>query len=365
MKRAHVDRTLTWILAVLVTAGVLVFLSASLSLLPKGDGAFLRATVSHLVLGLGGGALALIAALNVPLTFVKRAAPYVFGAALILCAAVFAPVIGLSVNGASRWINLGPVTFQPAELLKIAYVLYLAVFLASGKNRGADVWHGFVPFGVLSSLAAALLLMQPDTDTLIITVAAGASMMFAAGTRLRDIAVFGLVSLALLAALIFARPYLWERVQTFMDPLRDPLGSGYQIQQSLIAIGSGEVWGRGFGTSIQKFNYLPEASTDSIFAVFAEEFGLIGGVVLIGGFLAFALRGLTVSARAGELYGALVALGIVVLIVGQAYLNIAAMTGLVPVGGLPLPFVSRGGSALLLTLCMAGLLLNVSRTMRS
>jgi cell division protein FtsW len=364
MRLKSADRTLTVIAALLVTAGILIFFSASLSLLPKGSGALGSAIVSQVVLGLGGGLLALTAAYLTPLAYYRRYAHYAFGFALVLTIAVFLPVIGVSANGATRWLNFGITTFQPSELLKVGYILLIAAILAGGKNRGADLRYGIAPFVGISAVVALVLLLQPDTDTLAIMVAAGAAMMVTAGTRLREILIFVVVAGCMFALLLFMRPYLWERVETFLDPSRDPRGSGYQIQQSLIAVGSGDVWGRGFGQSVQKFTYLPEASSDSIFAVYAEEFGFVGSVVLVLGFLSFVLRSLWVAARSQDYFGGLVVVGIATLIGAQAFLNIAAMIGLVPVGGLPLPFVSDGGSALLVALGMVGIVLNVSRTVR-
>lgn len=364
MRRASFDRTLLILTLVIGAVGMLIFFSASLSLLPKGNSVFAQALIVQLVLGLGGGLGALYLLAHTPLLLLKRFAPHVFLFSLILTAAVFLPVIGVSANGARRWIDLGVVTFQPSELLKIGYVLFLASFLSAGRDRGGDVMRGIVPFLVLSCLTAILLLLQPDTDTFLITIGAGVAMLFASGLTVRDTAIGLLLGVLALGSLIALRPYLLERVLTFADPSRDPLGSGYQIQQSLIAVGSGDVWGRGYGQSIQKFNYLPEASSDAIFAVYAEEFGFVGSVLLVFLFLSYILRGLWVSARAQDLYGALVALGLIVLIGGQAFMNIAAMIGLIPVGGLPLPFVSKGGSALLMSFAMAGLILAVSKTTR-
>jgi cell division protein FtsW len=351
-----------WITTSLIVGGILIFLSASLALLLKSSGMFGSAVVSQVVLGLCGGAVALYTMLNVPTKLLRKYAGYIFGVSVFLTFCVFLPVIGVSINGARRWVDLGFITFQPSELIKIGYILYLGAFLANGKNRGADVWGGIVPFVVLTGVVGIALLVQPDTDTFLVIAASGAAMMFAAGTSYRDIGVALLVAIIGLGGLIMLRPYLLDRVQTFLDPGRDPLGSGYQIQQSLIAVGSGEVWGRGYGQSIQKFNYLPEASSDSVFAVFAEEFGFVGSVLLVFGFLSFALRGMWVAARAHDAYGGLVALGIVTLIASQAFLNIAAMTGIAPVGGLPLPFVSHGGTALMIALLMVGIVLNISRT---
>lgn len=364
MRVKPIDKTLAAIVALLTLGGILIFFSASLSLLPKGGSVFAGALLSQLVLGLGGGLAALAATLFVPLQVFKRYALHVFVLGVVLCVAVFIPGLGVSANGATRWINLGVTTFQPAELLKIGYVLLMARILSMGPQRGMDVMQGILPFAVMSLIASVLLLLQPDTDTLIIILSSGVAMLFATGFKLRDLAILGLIAVVCGGLLLFMRPYLLERVQTFLDPSRDPLGSGYQIQQSLIAVGSGEVWGKGFGQSVQKFTYLPEASTDAIFAVYAEEFGFIGSLVFVAAFLFFVLRGLWVSARASDVFGALVTLGFVMSIGGQAFLNMTAMIALIPVGGLPLPFVSHGGSALLMTLAMAGFMLSVSRTVR-
>ncbi len=365
MRAARVDRTLLYLSAVLITVGILIFFSASLSLIAKDAGAFGGALISQILLGLCGGVVMLVAALRIPLRLVRTFAPHFFLGTLVLTAATLIPGVGVEANGATRWLDFGITTFQPSELLKLGYVAFLAALLASGRNRGADLMHGVLPFALVTSLVALVLLLQPDTDTVLVAAVAGIAMLFAVGMRVRDLVVTGIIGIVLVAVLLFARPYLWERVETFFDPSRDPLGAGYQIQQSLIAIGSGGLTGRGYGQSIQKFNYLPEASSDSIFAVHAEEFGFVGSVLLVAGFLFFSLRGLWVAARAQELFGALLTLGIVVLIGFQAILNIAGMLALVPVGGLPLPLVSHGGSALLVTLFMIGLVLNVSKTVRA
>lgn len=349
----------------IASVGILIFFSASLSLLPKGSGVFASALMSQVVLGLGGGLVGAYLVTNVPLGLIKRFAPHLFAFAAFLTALVFVPYIGVSANGATRWIDLGITTFQPSEALKIGYVLFLAAILSAGRDRGADLQKGVVPYIAVSAVTALLLLLQPDTDTLLVILASGAAMLFASGLKGRDIAIGLLVAVLGLGTLVAVRPYLMDRVQTFLHPSRDPLGSGYQIQQSLIAVGSGGIWGRGYGQSIQKFNYLPEASSDSVFAVFAEEFGFWGSITLVFLYLCFVLRGLWIAARAHDLFGALVALGLVMCIGGQVFLNIAAMIGLVPVGGLPLPFTSHGGSALFITLVMAGMVLAVSKTVRA
>lgn len=363
MSRRTVDRTLWYLTALLIAIGISTFFSASLSLLPKGAGIFTSALTTQLGLGLMGGLGALALFSRIPLGIVKRYAPYFFGITFFATLLVFVPGIGIEANGAHRWLDLRFATMQPAEFLKISYVILLGVFLAHGKNAAADM-RGLMPFAAMSIAVACALLLQPDTDSLAVVLAAGVAMMWAAGMRITHIGALALLGVILIGSLLFLRPYLLERVHTFFNPGGDPSGAGYQIQQSLIAVGSGELWGRGFGQSLQKFNYLPEASTDSIFAVFAEETGFIGASLLVVLFLFFSLRGMWVAARARDMYGGLIALGLAVLIGGQAFLNMASMINLVPVGGLPLPFVSHGGSALLATLAMAGLMLNVSRTVK-
>lgn len=353
-------------LTVLLTVvGILVFFSASLSLLPKGASVFGTALVTQVVLGLGLGGGVLYALTRLPLQLLKKYALHIFVGSLVVTAAVFIPHLGVTANGATRWLNLGFITVQPSEILKIGYVLLIAALLSNGRERGADLRHGILPFALISVLVGVLLLLQPDTDTLIVTIGAGVAMLFASGLKTRDVAIGAVLAIVGLTILVTARPYLTERVLTFIDPSRDSLGSGYHIQQSLITVGSGELLGRGYGQSIQKFDKLPEASSDAIFAVFAEEFGFVGSVLLVFLYLCFVLRGMWVSARAHDLFGGLLALGLVTVIGMGAFLNIASMIGLVPVGGLALPFVSRGGTALLVTLAMAGLILAVSRTVRT
>ena len=190
-------------------------------------------------------------------------------------------------------------------------------------------------------------------------------MYFAAGAPWRDFFILGGIAILLFCAILLVRPYTWHRVQTFLNPAANPLGSGYQIQQSLIAIGSGGLVGRGFGQSVQKFNYLPEPDGDSIFAVFAEETGFIGAALLIALFMGLAARGIVIAGNAHDLFAGLVALGLSSLIIVQAFINIGAMLGIIPLTGLPLPFVSHGGTALLAVLLSCGLILNVARAGRS
>ena len=266
-----------------------------------------------------------------------------------------------TIKDVHRWIDLGPFRLQPAEVFRLAFVIYAAAFFSGVKERISSFSFGLLPLLVLLSLAWALLLLEPDTDTFVVLFAALLAIFFAAGGKLKQLGILCVVAAIALGSLIAMRPYLKERFLTFIDPGKDPQGAGYQIEQSLIAIGSGGFFGRGFGQSVQKFSYLPEPIGDSIFAVAGEEFGFFGASLLIMLFLAFLLRGLRVASRAPDSFARLLTVGIVILIGASAFINIASMLGLIPLSGLTLPLVSHGGSALAITLASAGVVLNISR----
>jgi len=360
-KPKSVDTILLTIICILVAAGFLIFSSASLGLLARDGASFGSVAFSQFVFGILGGGAALFVMSNIHYRHWRQYAFYIFLGSLLLTLAVFIPGIGLTHAGATRWLDIGITTVQPSEFLKIGFVIYLATWL-SGVHTKIDSWkYGLIPFIGFISLVGGVMLLQPDTDTFLIIACAGMAMFLAAGAKWRDIGIIILSGIVLVALLALARPYVMDRFTTFLNPEDDPLGSGYQIQQSLIAIGSGGTFGRGFGQSIQKFDYLPEAIGDSIFAVYAEEFGFIGSVVLIIGLMSFALRGLKTAAQASDMFGTLMVTGFITIIIGQAFLNIGAMIGLAPLSGLPLPFISHGGTALLSTLAALGIVLNVSK----
>lgn len=359
------DRLFFALVMTLALLGIAIFASATLGLLARESVSVPRNILIQTGLGLGLGLLALTLLARIPLALVKRAAPWLYGGALALTALVFVPGIGTYANGATRWIDIGFTTIQPAEFLKIGFVLMLAWWLAPRARNLDGMRRGFLPFLFLLAPAATLLLLQPNTSTTLLILATGTIMYFAAGAPWRDLGILGLMAIAGLALLLVLRPYTLERVKTFLDPSADALGSSYQIQQALIAIGSGELLGRGFGQSIEKFNYLPEPSGDSIFAVYAEETGFIGSMMLLILFLLFAARGFVIAGDSRDLFGGLVALGFSFLIAFQAFVNMCAMLGLIPLTGLPLPFVSHGGTALLAVLAMCGLILNVAAHRKS
>lgn len=356
------DRILFGATVVLTFGGFLIFISASLGLLTSGGASFTATAAGQLVLGVIGGFVALYVTSMVPYRLWRRVAFLIFGVSVLATLAVFIPHFGLSVNGARRWLDFGFTTFQPAEVLKIAYVLFLATWLA--RKPSHSLLARVAPLSIITAIAGAVLLVQPDVSTFLVIIATGGAMYVASGARTRDIIILCGVGIIGVGVLFFTSDTVHKRIITFLNPAHDPLGASYQVRQSLIAVGSGQVFGRGFGQSIQKFSYLPEATSDSIFAVYAEEFGFVGSLALILGFLVFGLRALWVAVRVPDLYGGLIVIGIVILISGQAFLNIASMVGVFPNSGLPLPLVSHGGTALASALASIGILLNVSRARR-
>lgn len=357
-----VDRTLLGITFILVGVGFFVFSSASIGLLVEGGTRFWILLATQLGSIAIGGVLVFLIVTRVPPETLRRIAPILFLISVVLTALVFIPGLGLSLGGARRWIDLGITTFQPGEVLKGSFVLYLAALLTKADLRRS--LRILSAIGALLVIPGVILLTQPDTDTFAVMIITALGMFLVAGGKKRYAVAAIFFVIVAGVALVATRPYLEDRIKTFLNPSRDPLGSGYQIQQSYIAIGSGGIAGRGFGKSLQKFQYLPEPIGDSIFAVAAEEFGFIGSTMLIVLFCAFALRGLSAAREASNRFSGLAATGIVILITASAFINIAAMTGLVPLSGLPLPFVSHGGTAMMVTLAEVGVLLSLTRQRR-
>jgi len=357
--KASGDRVFSIIVLILVVLGFALFSSAALGLLAQVDASPWKLLLTQFSLGLIPGFLALLFFRFLPQKkLLSLVLPFYIGS-ILLSLLVFTP-LGIELNGARRWIDLGFTTLQPAEFLKIGVVLMLAAFLAKAGNRIRDIKEGLLPFCLIVGLPSIILLEQPNTSTMIIIGLACAAMYFLAGAPWRDFLILGGVSIIVLTVLIFTRTYLMERVKTFIDPSRAPQSAGYHIQQSLIAIGSGGLTGRGFGQSVQKFNYLPEAQSDSVFAVYGEEFGFMGTVLLVALFAAFALRGLMIASGASSMFGLLAASGLTLLITFSAFLNIGALLGIAPLTGLPLPFISHGGTALMAALLSVGIILNIA-----
>lgn len=310
---------------------------------------FARLQAQWAVVGIIGLGLASV----IPLKLVKRGALPFLLLSLVLLVAVAIPGLGQEVQGARRWLNVGGVTIQPSELVKLSVVIYLSHWLS--KPRSAS--H----FLMLVGLIVLLVMAQPDLGTSVVVTATAMGMYFLSGAPVGTLVLLGVAGAAAGFLLIFTSAYRKQRLLTFLDPSSDPLGASYHIRQILIALGSGGLLGVGIGRSRQKFEYLPEATTDSIFAVMAEEIGFVGGAILIGLFVLLVLRGFRIARAARNPFSQLLAGGITLWIGVQAFLNIATMVALVPLTGVPLPFISYGGSSLITLLTGVGLLLNVSR----
>ncbi len=364
MKAGNIDYFFFWTSVALLGIGLLSFTSASLGIFAKNTSQFYSVLFNQLALGLGGGIVAFFFFLKVPYQKWRTWAPFIFIGSLILTALVFIPHVGLSHGGARRWISIGSFQFQPVEFLKIGFIFYFAAWLSWVKQRSRELVFGAIPLFVSLAIVAVVLFKQPDTKSFILIAIASLAMLFVSGISWKYILGMLAIILVLFGALVLFRPYVRERVQTFLDPSSDPAGSSFQLRQSLIAIGSGGIGGRGLGQSVQKFTYLPEPQGDSIFAVIGEEFGFIGTTAIVLLYLMFALRGIRIAYRAPDSFSRLLVTGIVILITAQVFMNIASITGLFPLTGVPLVFMSLGGTSLMISLGMVGLLLNISRFSR-
>jgi cell division protein FtsW len=354
------DRVFITLVFSIALLGLAIYSSAALGQLARETGSVSHDILLQAGLGLGLGFICFFIARATSLAWLKRASPFVFILTILFTLLVFIPGVGFAAKGATRWIDVGFTTIQPAEFLKIGFVLFLAWWLAPRARDLKDRSKGLFPFVLILAVPAAILLAQPNTSTTLLLIATGAAMYFAAGGPWRDFGTLAVVAVIALFFVLHDRPYVLERFQTFFNPTANSLSSGYQLQQSLLAIGSGGLLGRGFGQSVEKFNYLPEPQGDSIFAVFAEETGFIGAVLLLLLFVGLASRGIVIAGNSRDMFGGLVALGFSCMLIIQSFINMGAMLGMIPLTGLPLPFVSHGGTALVAALTMCGLILNVA-----
>jgi cell division protein FtsW len=268
-------------------------------------------------------------------------------------------VLGTSVNGARRWLTLGPATLQPSELAKLALAVWVAAYL-SRSPAPQSLRELIRPIGVVFGAALALILVEPDLGTAIAIVVMLTAVLVVAGTRFATLAGAGAICISLIAMAIWLEPYRRDRILSFLDPWQDPQGAGFQSVQAMLALGSGGFFGVGLGESVQKVYYLPEASTDMIFAIIGEELGLFGAFAVLSAFVVFGYAGFNIALACRDRFGKLLAAGLTALICGQAAVNVSAVMGLAPLTGIPLPFVSYGGSSLVVMLASVGILLNIA-----
>jgi cell division protein FtsW len=359
-ERRPVDRWLMGTVIFLVLLGVMMVYSASYAVgyTQFHDSAyFFKRQLAWLVVGLGGAWLAS----RLDYDKLRAAAPWLFAAALLALIAVLVPGVGTMEGGARRWLEYGPFSFEPSELAKIALVVLLAKMFAQRDDGARSFRKAGVPALLAVGLCFYLVMKEPDLGTASLLLLTAFVMMCVAGARARDLALEALIALPGLVLFIYSSAYRRDRFLAFLDPWKDPQGTGYHIIQSLYALGSGGIFGVGLGESRQKFGYLPEANTDFIYSIIGEELGFIGAAIVLVAFLLLAQRGITIAMKANDRFGSYLAAGITASIVLQAFVNIGVATSTFPVTGVPLPFISYGGTSLVVSLLGAGILASISR----
>lgn len=318
---------------------------------------FLKHQLLFAVIGLIG----MFVVMNIEYQVWKKWTKQIILASFFLLIIVLIPGIGTERNGSQSWIGIGAFSIQPSEFMKLAMIIFLSHYLEKNQKYITSFKKGLVPTLGIVILAFGLIMLQPDLGTGTVMFGTAVVLIFIAGARISHFAGLGLIGLAGFVGLIISAPYRLERITSYLDPWKDPQGSGFQIIQSLFAIGPGGLFGLGLGQSRQKFFYLPEPQTDFIFAILSEELGFIGGTILLILFATLLWRGVKIAIGAPDLFGSFLATGIITMIAIQVIINISVVTGLIPVTGITLPFLSYGGSSLTLTLMAVGILLNISK----
>src|ERR1051326_6067973 len=357
-KQSSIDYQLLIIVLLLLGFGLIVLYSASSVESFKNFGNTTYYISHQLLYGALVGLAAMVIFSKVDYHIWQKYLPWLIFISLFLLALVKIPPFGRTFGGASRWLVLGGILFQPAELAKFAIIVYIAAWLEKKKNHLKDFYFGLLPSLVIVALFALLILIQPDFGTMLVLIILAVSTLLVAGINWKYFFYGGVLGALGLYVLILTESYRLKRLTTFFNPAIDPRGISYQINQALLAIGSGGWWGYGYGLSRQKHSYLPEVMTDSIFAVLAEELGFFRVLAVLVLFLLFALKGVQIARRAPDVFGKLMAFGITAWIIIQASINIGAMLKLLPLTGIPLPFFSYGSTALIMNLAAVGVLLN-------
>ena len=357
MKRGQLDSHILVLVTLGLTAFGLVMVYSATSApaaLGGGDPVFYLKRESIYA---GIGVVLLLIASRVDYRSLRYLAPILMLASLGLCLAVL--VLGEEVNGARRWLGVGPFAFQPSELAKLSLAVWAAAYLS--RHRAPQSLKELArPIGITTGLFAGLILLEPDLGTVISIAIVLGAILVVSGVPLRVLAAGGSIAVALGFAAIWFEPYRRARLFSFVDPWHDAQGAGFQTLQGIIGFGSGGLFGTGIGRGVAKVNYLPEAHTDMIFATIGEELGLIGAALVIAAYCAFAYAGLRVALRCRDPFGKRLAAGLTTLVCGQALVNLAAVLGLAPLTGITLPFVSYGGSSLVVSLAAVGVLLNIA-----
>ncbi|MBH0204674.1 MAG: putative lipid II flippase FtsW [Nitrospira sp.] len=359
-KRVAMDHSLLIITIILALVGLVMVFSASAVVAGNrfhDPGYFLKRQLAWLAFGF----LLLHLASHIDYVWWKRLSIPLLGLTVLLLVMVLIPSLGVSAKGARRWLRLGPISVQPAEIAKLVAVMYLAAYLAKKEDRLTGFLSGLAPALLIIGVLGGLVLLEPDLGTVVVMGSVAIGLLFLGGARLSHLLSLGLCAVPVVLVLVLSSSYRRQRLMTFLAPWKDASDAGFQITQSFLAFGSGGLLGVGLGEGKQKLFFLPEAHTDFVLALVGEELGLVGtgGIILL--FALFAIRGFQVAARARMPFGRYLGMGITLLIGVQALINACVVTGLVPTKGLTLPFVSYGGSSLVTCMFGVGILLNISR----
>ncbi len=361
-KNKKIDKKFLIIVLILIFIGLIAFVSTSLGVYVGNKKLLMSVVLKHVGLGVFGGLFVMYITSHIHFNFWRKYSFFIYILSLVITLLVFVPGLGFSHGGAYRWISLGFISFQPAELLKFGVILFISAWFASSHKEIFSVKKGILPFFIILAPAVLVLAKQPDSGSFVLIGLVSFIIYYLQRPPLKHIILIILIGLSFLTFYIAMKPYAFRRIETFLDNNKDPYGSSYQVRQSKIAIGSGGLWGRGPGQSVQKFgSFLPESNSDSIFAIFSEEFGFIGNSILIFFYILLTFLGLRIAKRAPNLFAQNLVIGIILLIIIQVFLNIAAISGVFPLSGMPLIFMSKGGTALLVTLAEIGIILNISR----
>ncbi|MBI2591208.1 MAG: putative lipid II flippase FtsW [Candidatus Brennerbacteria bacterium] len=344
----------------LTVFGLMVLASASSDLGQKKFGDSYYYLKHQILYGLSLGLIGFFLALKIDYSRFERLAFWFLIASVILLMLVFTP-LGFKAGGADRWVKFGPLTAQPAEIVKAAFLIYIAAWLSKKTERSRSFQSGFIPFLIVCGLVAGLLLAQPSTTTVALIAFSSLIVYFLSGAKMSYLLSAIFLGILILTLIIYSTPYRLKRVQAFLNPQADSQGTGFHINQALTAIGSGGLWGVGYGKSLTKYNYLPEPIGDSIFAVIGEEFGFAGAAGLVFFYFFLLYRVFRIAWKSRDNFAKLLSTGFGTIIGAQVFINIAAISGIIPLTGVPLPFISYGGTALAVFLTMAGITANISK----
>lgn len=360
-----IDKSFFILSLILILSGMFIFYSAVLGFASRQNLEYSGLIFNQLVIGLVAGSLIAFVVFSIKYKFLKKIAPWIFLASVLSLFLVFVPGLGYGYNGAKRWIDIFGISFQPIELLKVTSIIFFSAWISKFQKRNEKTRFGIFSLAVIVAISAIPLILQPDFDAIILITIPLLAILLVSKAPLKEILIFGSIGIVLIAGVGLSIDHVRSRALSFLDIDGDSRGANFQVQQALIAVGSGEFFGKGYGQSVQKFKYLPEPAGDSIFAVYAEEMGFVGSVALIILYTLWALRGYKLATMTKDNFAKYFITGSVTLIIAQSFINISSMLGILPVVGMPLVFVSQGGTALMINLCIVAIILDMSASAKA